>query len=72
MYNIASKAVAIVSVEDVKENVNLYLEFGILFQSIKFTTAKQVQSLTAVYQKAQSLFLAIYHLKTVATAFTVL
>jgi hypothetical protein len=36
IYNIASKAVAIVSVDEVNENVNLYLESGILFQSIKY------------------------------------
>ena len=35
IYNIASKAVAIVSVEDVKEKVNLYLDSGNLFQSTK-------------------------------------
>ena len=35
IYNIASKVVAIVRVEDVNAKVNLYLEFGSLFQSIK-------------------------------------
>ena len=35
IYNIASKAVAIVSVDDVKAKVNLYLDSGNLFQSTK-------------------------------------
>ena len=35
MYNIASKVVATVSVDDVKENVNLYLDSGNLFQLTK-------------------------------------
>jgi hypothetical protein len=35
IYNIASKVVANATVDDVKENVNLYLESGYLFQSTK-------------------------------------
>ena len=35
MHNIASKVVATVSVDDVKENVNLYLDSGNLFQLTK-------------------------------------